>query len=67
MLFSRRQAPPPEAVALSDAESFLGLGAVVVPVAPSALAGAGVVVGTSLVSAAGVEIEVVDDDLESVL
>jgi hypothetical protein len=66
MLFSRRQAPP-EAVALSDAESFLGLDAVVVPVTPSALAGAGVVVAASLVSFAGVELELVADDLESVL
>jgi hypothetical protein len=66
MLFSRRQAPP-AAVALSDAESFLGLGAVVVPATPSVLAGAGVVEGASLVSVAGVELELVEDDLESVL
>jgi hypothetical protein len=67
MLCSRRQALPPGAVALSDAESFLGLDVVVVPATPSALAGAVVVEGASLVSVAGVEIELVDDDLESVL
>jgi hypothetical protein len=68
MLCSRRQAPP-EAVALSDAESFLGFGVVVVvvPPTPSVLVGAAVVEDASLVSAAGVEIELVDPDRESVL
>ncbi|MFZ0996084.1 MAG: hypothetical protein WAO09_08950 [Candidatus Dormiibacterota bacterium] len=45
----------------------MGLDVVVVPATPSALAGAVVVEGASLVSVAGVEIELVDDDLESVL
>jgi UDP-N-acetylglucosamine enolpyruvyl transferase len=67
MLSSRRQAPPPEAVALSDAESFLGFDVVVVPATPSALAGALVVEGASLLSVAGVETELVDDVRESVL
>jgi hypothetical protein len=67
MLFSPRQAPPPEAVALSDAESFLGFDTLVVSATPSALAGVAAVEGASLLSVPGVEIELVDGDLESVL
>jgi hypothetical protein len=44
-----------------------GVVVVVVPPTPSVLVGAAVVEDASLVSAAGVEIELVDPDRESVL